>query len=268
MNASDATMTLRASQSPAPADPVEPILMKPTRPFHEVPVIAIDGPTASGKGTVAQRVAAHFGFHLLDSGALYRLSALAALRYGIDRDDAKGLEKLVGDLHITFSEGCAQLDGVDVSSEIRQEAVGNLASAIAVHAPVRAALVARQRAFRKAPGLVADGRDMGTVIFPDAGLKVFLTASAEARAERRYKQLIQKGFSANIEDLLRDLRERDARDSNRASAPLKPADDAKVLDSSALSIGEAVHRVIDWYAETLEDIRGREGRGTSQVVKS
>jgi cytidylate kinase len=244
MNASDATMTLRASQSPAPADPVEPILMKPTRPFHEVPVIAIDGPTASGKGTVAQRVAAHFGFHLLDSGALYRLSALAALRYGIDRDDAKGLEKLVGDLHITFSEGCAQLDGVDVSSEIRQ------------------------RAFRKAPGLVADGRDMGTVIFPDAGLKVFLTASAEARAERRYKQLIQKGFSANIEDLLRDLRERDARDSNRASAPLKPADDAKVLDSSALSIGEAVHRVIDWYAETLEDIRGREGRGTSQVVKS
>ena len=221
--------------------------MKPTRPFHQTPVIAIDGPTASGKGTVAALVAAHLGFHLLDSGALYRLAALASLRYGVAADDAAGLAALVGELHITFREGCAQLDGVDVSAEIRAEAIGNRASAIAVHQDVRAALVARQRAFRKEPGLVADGRDMGTVIFPDAGLKVFLTASAEARAARRYKQLIQKGFSANMDDLLRDLRERDARDSNRAAAPLKPAADAKLLDTSALTIDQAVDQVVQWY---------------------
>jgi cytidylate kinase len=221
--------------------------MKQTRPFHQTPVITIDGPTASGKGTVAALVAAHLGFHLLDSGALYRLAALASVRYDIAQDAADELAKLVGDLHITFREGIAQLDGVDVSTEIRAEAIGNRASAIAVHAPVRAALVARQRAFRKEPGLVADGRDMGTVIFPDARLKVFLTASVEARAARRHKQLIQKGFSANIDDLLRDLRERDARDSSRAAAPLKPAADAKLLDTSALSIDQAVEQVVQWY---------------------
>ncbi|WP_179402616.1 (d)CMP kinase [Burkholderia guangdongensis] len=221
--------------------------MKSTRPFHPTPVIAIDGPTASGKGTVAALVAASLGFHLLDSGALYRLAALASLRYDVACDDSDALATLVGDLHITFREGCAQLDGVDVSDEIRKEAIGNRASAIAVHAPVRTALVARQRAFRKTPGLVADGRDMGTVIFPDAVLKVFLTASVEARAARRYKQLMQKGFSANMEDLLRDLRERDARDSNRAAAPLKPAADAKLLDTSGLSIEQAVEQVIGWY---------------------
>jgi cytidylate kinase len=221
--------------------------MKPTRPFHQTPVIAIDGPTASGKGTVAALVAAELGFHLLDSGALYRLAALASLRYDVPPDAADALAALVDDLHITFREGCAELDGVDVSDEIRGEAIGNRASAIAVHQPVRAALVARQRAFRKEPGLVADGRDMGTVIFPDAVLKVFLTASVEARAERRYKQLIQKGFSAKMDDLLRDLRERDARDSNRAVAPLKPAADAKLLDTSALSIDQAVDQVVKWY---------------------
>ncbi|MGS1071310.1 (d)CMP kinase [Burkholderia glumae] len=223
--------------------------MKSTRPFHPTPVITIDGPTASGKGTVAALVAAHLGFHLLDSGALYRLAALASMRYGIEPDDEAGLAKLVNDLHITFREGCARLDGVDVSDQIRAEAVGNRASAIAVHAGVRAALVARQRAFRKTPGLVADGRDMGTVIFPDAGLKVFLTASVEARAARRHKQLMQKGFSANIDDLLRDLRERDARDSNRAASPLKPAADAKLLDTSGLSIEQAVEQVQAWYRE-------------------
>jgi cytidylate kinase len=222
--------------------------MKPqTRPFHQTPVITIDGPTASGKGTVATLVAAQLGFHLLDSGALYRLAALASLRYNVQPDAADALAALVDDLHITFREGCAQLDGVDVSNEIRAEEVGNRASTIAVHQSVRAALVARQRAFRKEPGLVADGRDMGTVIFPDAALKVFLTASVEARAARRYKQLIQKGFSARMDDLLRDLRERDSRDSNRAAAPLKPAAEAKLLDTSALSIDQAVDQVVEWY---------------------
>ncbi|WP_123385675.1 (d)CMP kinase [Paraburkholderia sp.] len=225
--------------------------MKPTRPFHQTPVITIDGPTASGKGTVAALVAANLGFHLLDSGALYRLAALASQRYNIAADDSDALAKLIDDLHITFREGLAQLDGVDVSSEIRAEEVGKRASAIAVHAPVRAALVARQRAFRKEPGLVADGRDMGTVIFQDAALKVFLTASAEARATRRHKQLIQKGFSANIDDLLRDLRERDARDSQRVAAPLKPAADAKLLDTSTLSVDQAVDQVVQWYQALL-----------------
>ncbi|MDR5831847.1 (d)CMP kinase [Caballeronia sp. LP006] len=222
--------------------------MKPTRPFDPTPVITIDGPTASGKGTVAALVAATLGFHLLDSGALYRLTALASLSYDIDTDDAAALAKLIGALHITFREGCAQLDGVDVSSEIRAEEVGNRASAIAVHPQVRQALVARQRAFRKRPGLVADGRDMGTVIFPDATLKVFLTASVEARAARRHKQLMQKGFSANMDDLLRDLRERDARDSNRATAPLKAAADAKTLDTSGLSVDQTVEQIIGWYS--------------------
>jgi len=221
--------------------------MKPTRPFHQTPVIAIDGPTASGKGTVAALVAAKLGFHLLDSGALYRLAALASLRYQVPTDAAEALADLVDGLHITFREGCAQLDGIDVSNEIRAEEVGNRASAIAVHQPVRAALVARQRAFRREPGLVADGRDMGTVIFPDAGLKVFLTASVEARAARRYKQLIQKGFSANMDDLLRDLRERDARDTNRTVEPLAPAADAKLLDTSALTVDQAVEQVVQWY---------------------
>lgn len=220
--------------------------MKPIRPFHQTPVIAIDGPTASGKGTVAALVAAQLGFHLLDSGALYRLAALASVRYNVPPDKPEALAALVDDLHITFREGCAQLDGIDVSNDIRAEEIGNRASAIAVHQPVRAALVARQRAFRKEPGLVADGRDMGTVIFPDAVLKVFLTASVEARAARRHKQLIQKGFSANMDDLLRDLRERDARDANRAAAPLKPAADAKLLDTSALSVDQAVDQVVQW----------------------
>jgi CMP/dCMP kinase len=228
--------------------PEGPELMKPTRPFDPTPVITIDGPTASGKGTVAAIVAATLGFHLLDSGALYRLAALASLRYSIETDDAAGLATLVEALHITFREGCAQLDGVDVSTEIRREEVGNRASAIAVHPEVRQALIARQRAFRKRPGLVADGRDMGTVIFPDATLKVFLTASVEARAARRHKQLMQKGFSANMDDLLRDLRERDARDMNRSTAPLKPAADAKTLDTSGLSIDQAVEQIIGWHS--------------------
>ena len=211
------------------------------------PVVTIDGPSASGKGTVAQRVAEELGFHYLDSGALYRLTALASTRHHIAIEQIDALAEVAGNLQIAFRGDAVLLEGHDVAHEIRAEAIGNRASALAVHGPVRAALVARQRAFRAEPGLVADGRDMGTVIFPDATLKVFLTASPEARAERRYKQLIGKGFSANIENLLKDLRERDARDSSRSTAPLKPANDAITLDTSALSVDEAVATVIGWF---------------------
>ena len=211
-----------------------------------VPVIAIDGPTASGKGTVAQRVAAALGFHYLDSGALYRLVALRALRLGTAPDDAPALAAIAAGLHPHFSERVT-LDGEDVTDAIRAEAVGLMASRVAVHAAVRAALLDLQHRFRRAPGLVADGRDMGTVVFPGAVLKVFLTASVEARAERRHKQLSDKGISANLPALLQDLRDRDARDTSRAAAPLRPADDAKPLDSSGLSIDEVVDRILRWY---------------------
>lgn len=214
---------------------------------ESVSVIAIDGPTASGKGAVAAGVARALGFHLLDSGALYRLAALASLRHGIAPDDVARLTALAASLDIVFREDCVRLDSEDVSRAIRAEEVSQRASAIAVHGSLRQALVARQRAFRAPPGLVADGRDMGTVIFPDASLKVFLTASPQARAERRYKQLKQKGFSANIENLLRDLRERDARDTQRAAAPLIAAPDACTLDTSTLTVAQAVERVVEWY---------------------
>lgn len=209
------------------------------------PVIAIDGPTASGKGTVAQRVARALGWHYLDSGSLYRLAALGALRgmAGPAADEA-AIAAFAARLPVVFDGDRILLDRVDVTDAIREEPVGNAASRIAVMPAVRAALVDRQRAFRRAPGLVADGRDMGTVIFPDAALKVFLTASAQARAERRYKQLIEKGFSANLPGLLRDLEERDRRDASRAIAPLVPAEDAQVVDSTALGIDETVERVL------------------------
>ncbi len=212
-------------------------------------VIAIDGPTASGKGTIAQRVAERLGWHYLDSGALYRLAALRALRAGLPLDvpDAAVLAALAGGMAPVFEGGRIRMDGDDVTDAIRAEVVGDAASRIAGLPAVRAALVDLQRRARRAPGLVADGRDMGTVIFPDAALKVFLTASAESRAERRYKQLIEKGFSANIADLLRDLRARDARDSSRAEAPLKPAEGALVLDSTHLSVDETTQVVLDAY---------------------
>ncbi|HPA88522.1 MAG TPA: (d)CMP kinase [Quisquiliibacterium sp.] len=212
-------------------------------------MIAIDGPTASGKGTIAQRVAERLGWHYLDSGALYRLAALRALRAGLPLDvpDAAVLAALAGGMAPVFEGGRIRMDGDDVTDAIRAEAVGDAASRIAGLPAVRAALVDLQRRARRAPGLVADGRDMGTVIFPDAALKVFLTASAESRAERRYKQLIEKGFSANIADLLRDLRARDARDSSRAEAPLKPAEGALVLDSTHLSVDETTQVVLDAY---------------------
>jgi cytidylate kinase len=241
--------------------------MKITRFSGPTPVITIDGPTASGKGTVAQFVAATLGFHLLDSGALYRLTALAAMRHGVAPEDAEGLVKLASDLHMSFWEGHVELDHQDVSHDIRAEEVGNLASAIAVHEPVRAALKARQRAFRKLPGLVADGRDMGTVVFRDAILKVFLTASVEARAERRYKQLIQKGISASMSNLLADLRARDARDSSRTAAPLKPADDAKTLDTSSLSIEDAVAQVVAWYHALTPVSPQGQGHGHEHIAR-
>jgi len=200
-----------------------------------VPVIAIDGPTASGKGTVASRAAAALDFHYLESGALYRLVAYLG---GSDPvGDAAGLD-------VAFRDGSIILSGQDVTDHIRTEAVGNRASEVAKIPQLRGALLARQRAFRRPPGLVADGRDMGTVVFPDAVLKVFLTASAEVRATRRHKQLIDKGIHANLAALSRDLTERDARDAARAVAPLRPAGDAVVLDSSLLSVDEVVDKVL------------------------
>ncbi len=212
-------------------------------------VVTIDGPTASGKGTVAHKVADGLGFHLLDSGALYRLVALASARASVDLADVEGLARLARCLDVRFGPDRVWMDGEEVTLLIRAEEVGNRASALAVHQPVRDALTALQRGFRKLPGLVADGRDMGTVIFPDACLKVFLTASVEARARRRYKQLIDKGISANIENLLRDLEARDARDRSRTAAPLRPAEDARLLDTSDMTVDQAVAQVLRWYAE-------------------
>ena len=215
------------------------------------PVIAIDGPTASGKGTVASLVAEKLGFHYLDSGALYRLVALASEKQGIDVNNGPELGLLVHKLLISFKNNQIFLDGEDVTDTIRTESMGLLASNLAVHPEVRSALVGLQRSFRQSPGLVADGRDMASVIFPDAVLKVFLTASTSARAERRHKQLIAKGISAKLSDLLQDLQERDARDSSRGTAPLLVADGAKVLETSELSIDQAVKTVLDWYQSAI-----------------
>ena len=215
------------------------------------PVIAIDGPTASGKGTVASLVAEKLGFHYLDSGALYRLVALASEKQGIDVKNGSELGLFVPKLLISFKNEQIFLNGEDVTDAIRTESIGLRASALAVHTEVRSALVGLQRSFRQSPGLVADGRDMASVIFPDAVLKVFLTASAAARAERRYKQLIAKGISAKLKDLLQDLQERDARDSSRGAAPLLVADGAKVLETSNLSIDQAVKTVLDWYQSAI-----------------
>ncbi|GGX91466.1 (d)CMP kinase [Massilia dura] len=217
-------------------------------PTTNIPVITIDGPTASGKGTVAHKVAEKLGFHLLDSGALYRLTALQALRRQTPLTDEHALAKLAEHLHIHFSGDAIFLSNENVTEAIRAEEVGNTASKIAALPAVRQALFGLQLGFRKAPGLVADGRDMGTVIFPHAQLKVFLTASVEARADRRYKQLIGKGFSANMDDLLMDLKARDDRDTHRAIAPLVPAEGAHVLDTSNMTVEAAVEQVLGWYA--------------------
>lgn len=207
-------------------------------------VIAIDGPSASGKGTVAARVATALGFHTLESGALYRLVALAAERSGVALDDEPGLAQIAAELPVRFASGRIFLQEEDVAELLRSEDMGNRASAVARLLAVRTALLLRQRAFRVPPGLVADGRDMGTVVFPDSVLKVFLTASLGVRAERRYKQLNDKGNHANLASLSRDLAERDERDAKRAVAPLVPAPDAVQIDSSDLSVEDVVERVV------------------------
>lgn len=209
-----------------------------------IPVIAVDGPSASGKGTVAQLVADALGFGYLDSGALYRVVAFAAKQNGIAWSDAEAVAACAKTLNIQFIKDRVYLNGNDISEEIRSEEMGKGASQVAVHAPLRAALVDLQHNFRQEPGLVADGRDMGTVIFPDAELKVFLTASTETRAERRYKQLLGKNLPANYENILLDLQERDARDKGRASAPLVMAADAILLETDNLSITEAVDTIL------------------------
>jgi len=210
-------------------------------------VIAIDGPAASGKGTIAAGVAQALGFNQLDSGSLYRLVALKASEAGIAPEDEARLAAVALDLDARFAGGRILLEGGDVTDRIRREDMSAAASRVAVHRAVRSALLDRQRAFRRPRGLVADGRDMGTVVFPDATLKVYLTASQEERAGRRYKQLIEKGISSTLESLLRDIRDRDARDAERAVAPLAPASDAVILDTTGVTIAAAVRFVLDRY---------------------
>ncbi|MDP1686618.1 (d)CMP kinase, partial [Hydrogenophaga sp.] len=216
-------------------------------PASAIPVICIDGPTASGKGTLASEVAQRLGYHLLDSGALYRATALAAKDAGVSLDDEPALARLAAQLPLAFRDHKVFLGGRDITDPLRLESTGGMASRVSQHLAVRTALHGLQQSFRRLPGLVADGRDMGTVIFPDAALKVFLTATAEQRAQRRHKQLISKGIAANIDSLLADLRERDLRDSSRTHAPLKPAEDALKLDNSELDIEQSVRVVMNWW---------------------
>ena len=213
-----------------------------------IPVIAIDGPSASGKGTVAQRVADRLGFHYLDSGALYRLVGLAARKAGVATSDEAAVSALAAALDARFQRGNIYMGQEVVTDTLRSEQAGAAASEVAALPAVRAALLQRQRDYRQAPGLVADGRDMGSVVFPDAVLKIFLTASAEERAQRRYKQLIDKGMGATIAALLEDIKARDERDSARSVAPLRKGGDAILLDTTSLSIEEAVDSVLARYA--------------------
>ncbi len=216
---------------------------------NSIPVIAIDGPSSSGKGTVAAALAAKLGFHYLDSGALYRLTALSVLKAGADPDDEAACEAIARAMKPVFKEGKIFLQDEDVTSAIRAEAVGLTASRVAALPAVRRALTDLQRNARQAPGLVADGRDMASVIFPDAVLKVFLTATPEARAKRRFSQLIAKGISANLGGLTRDLAERDRRDRERKAAPCVPAEGARVLDNSDMDAEQTLELVYRWYRE-------------------
>ncbi|EMR13558.1 cytidylate kinase [Methylophaga lonarensis MPL] len=216
----------------------------------DIPVLTIDGPSGSGKGTLAQRMAMHLGWHYLDSGAIYRVLAQAALKHQLPLDDAEALAQLAAHLDVEFVLRDQQLqvwlEGEEVSLKIRSEQAGNAASKVAALPAVRQALLQRQRDFRQAPGLVTDGRDMGTVVFPDANFKVFLTASAEVRAERRYKQLKEKGIESNLSDLIAEISERDQRDTERSVAPLKAANDALLLDSTLLEIDAVFSAVCDF----------------------
>ena len=215
--------------------------------MNTIPVITLDGPAASGKGTVAELVARELGFHYLDSGALYRIATLAALKAGVDPADSEGLTAVAEKLSPVFENGRILLEGEDVTLAIRSEEVSRATSKVALVPGVRRALFDLQRRAARAPGLVADGRDMGTVVFPEAPLKVFLTASARVRAERRYKQLTARGETADLDLLTKDLEERDRRDRERAEAPLKPAADARLLDTTEMGIEEAVKKVLDWW---------------------
>ena len=219
--------------------------MKPT----DIPVIAIDGPSASGKGTIAQRVAQQLDFHYLDSGALYRLVALKAIQSETNLADEIMLAAIAKNLDVIFKDEKILLESCDVSDAIRAEQCGITASKIAAYSRVRGALMAYQRGFCQPPGLVTDGRDMGSVIFPEATLKIFLTASAEVRADRRYKQLKEKGMDANMAALLKDIQMRDARDSNLSVAPLQQGKDSQLLDSTTLSIVQVTNEVLNRYAE-------------------
>lgn len=215
----------------------------------EIPVITIDGPAASGKGTIAARVARALGFHYLDSGALYRLATYAALRDGVALDDAEALEKTAEALDPVFKGDQIYLDGENVTTAIRAEAVSAATSRVAAIPEVRRALFDLQRRFARLPGLVADGRDMGTVVFPKATLKIFLTASARVRAERRYRQLLERGEEADLEALAQDLEARDKRDRERTTAPLRAADDARMLDTSEMDIETVEKKVLEWWHE-------------------
>jgi cytidylate kinase len=226
-----------------------------------VPVIAIDGPSGSGKGTVARKVARHFGWHLLDSGALYRLVALAGVRSKLAATDVAGHARLAATLDVRFGmdekgEEQVLLEGTDVTRELRAEAAGEAASRVAAWPEVRSALLGRQRAFARLPGLVADGRDMGSIVFQDSGLKIFLTASPEERAHRRYKQLKEKGLGGSLAGLSAEIAERDRRDTTRVVAPLIAVPDAIIVDSTALSIEEVVGRVIQLARERFPEAAG------------
>jgi cytidylate kinase len=216
---------------------------------NNIPVIAIDGPSASGKGTVARRVSESLGFHYLDSGTLYRLVALVASRTGVDLADEEALANITEHLDVTFEGTEIRLGSEDVTDIVRSEACGNGASRVAAHSQVRKALLGRQRAFRRNPGLVADGRDMCSVVFPGATLKIFLVANTETRAQRRYKQLMGKGVDVKIATILQDIRERDARDSGRSVAPLKQDADSSSIDTTLLNITEVVNQILRQYAE-------------------
>lgn len=216
-----------------------------------VPVVTIDGPSGSGKGTVAAEVARRLGWRVLDSGALYRLTAYAARRAGVDFGDARALAEIARNLPVEFRDGRVLLDGEDVTLAIRTETAGNDASRVAAVPEVRQALLQWQRDYARPPGLVADGRDMGTVVFPGAPVKIFLDASAEERARRRHKQLKEQGIDVNLPGLIAEIEERDRRDRNRSVAPLKPAQDAEVIDSTSMSVDAVVERILERIARAL-----------------